>query len=62
MIQSNFKYSIHVYEDHAQINGGLPSHVLILLIKLCKKEGFDIMTYGPNGGFRLIRKLKEKND
>lgn len=61
MLKSNFKYSIEVYEDHAKINGWLPSHILILLIKLCKKEGFDIMTYGENGGFKLIKKPKENN-
>lgn len=59
MIKPDLKYSIHVYQDHAEIKGWLPSHVLILLIKLSKKEGFDIMTYAENGGFKLIRKDKE---
>lgn len=51
------KYSITVYEDHAIITGWLTSDVLILLIKLCKKEGFTHLTHNPHGeGFKLVRK------
>lgn len=51
------KYSITVYEDHAIIRGWLSSDMLILLVKLCRKEGFTHLTNNPDGeGFKLVRK------
>jgi hypothetical protein len=52
------KYSICVYEDHAIIRGWLPSDVLILLLRLCKKEGFTLITRPDDGipGFKLVKK------
>jgi hypothetical protein len=53
------KYSIEVYEDHAIIRGPLSADVLLLLTRLCKKEGFTHMTgYGENA-FKLFRKTFE---
>ncbi len=58
---NKLKYSIHVYEDHAIINGCLSSDILILLVRLCKKHGFTHLTSGESGiGFKLIR--LEEND
>jgi hypothetical protein len=50
------KYSIHVYEDHAIIRGWLTSDMLMLLIRLCKKEGFTHLTSNADGnGFKLVK-------
>lgn len=51
-------YSIEVYEDHAIICGWIPTDVLKLMIKLCKKEGFTHMTPNDDGksGFKMLRK------
>jgi hypothetical protein len=51
------KYVLAIYEDYALINGKLSSDILLLLIKLCKKEGFTHMTHRDDGkpGFKLIR-------
>jgi len=53
----NPKYSLEVYEDHAIIRGWLSSDTLILLTKLCKKEGFTHLTICDDGtqGFKLIK-------
>jgi len=51
-------YSIEVYNDHAIIQGLLSSDVLVLLLKLCEKEGFTYLV--PNDdkpGFKLVYKL-----
>lgn len=51
------KYSLEVYEDHAIIRGNLTSQMLVLLIKLCKEEGFTHITHADDGkqGFKLVR-------
>lgn len=55
------KYSIHVYEDHAVIRGWLSSDILVLLVRLCRKEGFTHITHMDDGtrGFKLVRKQDE---
>ncbi len=56
---THHKYGIEVYSDHAVIHGRLSSDILILLIKLCKKEGFTHMTSSEDGkGFKLVRNGK----
>lgn len=50
------KYSIAVYDDHAIITGPLSPETLMILMRLCKNEGFTHMTSNPEGpGFKLIR-------
>ena len=52
------KYSIEVYEDHAITRGCISSEMLVLLIRLCKKEGFIYITAPDDGtrGFKLVKK------
>lgn len=51
------KYSIEVYEDHAIVNGFLPSDVLKFLTILLKKEGLNYVTHNGNkSGFKFVRK------
>ena len=52
------KYSIEVHENHAVIRGWLTSDILLMLVKLCKKEGFTHITDTGDGtqGFKLVRK------
>jgi hypothetical protein len=53
------KYRITVYEDFALIDGMLTTDVLLLLIQLCKDEGFTYLTpNGCDGGFKLVRKCE----
>lgn len=59
-MNKNLKYSIEVYEDHAIILGWLAPEVLVLLTRLCKKEGFTHITSNQDGkGFKLVKNIKE---
>lgn len=57
------RYSIEVYKDYAIIRGLITSEILMVLVRLCKKEGFTHMTHNDNEpGFKLVRKIeKERN-
>jgi hypothetical protein len=54
---SKFRFSVVVYDDHAQLLGSLSSEVLLMLLELCREQGFTHMV--PNeeaAGFKLVRK------
>jgi len=57
-------YSISVFDDHAIIRGSLTSDILILLVELCKNEGFTHITNISDGtqGFKLINLRKRSNE
>jgi len=48
------RYSIAVYKDHAFIKGGLTSEVLLILVEMCKLEGFTHMQF-HEGAFKLVK-------
>lgn len=50
------KYSLEVFDEYALIHGSLSSDLLLLLVDLCKTEGFThlVNDYGCKG-FKLIR-------
>lgn len=52
------KYSIEVFDDYATIRGRMSSDILVLLVRLCKKEKFTHMTNTDDGepGFKLVRR------
>ena len=51
-------YSIHVFEDHAIIQGCVSGDALIMLIRLCEKEGFTYLV--PfECGFKLVKRSDE---
>lgn len=55
------KYRIEVYEDHAILKGSLSAETLLLLVELCKNEGFTHLTHtDDHSGFKLIK--KKEND
>ena len=55
---TTFKFSIDVYDDYAIIRGGLTCDILLLIIRISKKEGFTHMiSFEDNGhvGFKLVK-------
>ncbi len=54
---SKLKFSVEVYEDFAIVKGTITSEMLMLIIRLCKKEGFTYFTYtDQENEFKLERK------
>lgn len=53
-VVSEPNYSIHVFEDHAIIQGFLTSDVLTILIRLCRQEGFTHLVPFDDG-FKLVK-------
>jgi hypothetical protein len=56
-MKKTLKYSLSVYEDHAKIEGWIPTDIFLLMIKACKKEGFVLMKLPDDGsaGFELVK-------
>lgn len=52
------KYSLEVYEEYAYITGPLCANSLIILMELCKLEGFTHLKGRDDGqpGFILVKK------
>lgn len=54
-------FTLEMFDDYALIRGWLTPEMLMMIVKMCKKQGFTHLTSTNDGipGFKLIKRDKE---